>query len=222
MLKLLVVDDEPNIRSLVRKYASFDGYDVSEAKDGLEAVEKVQNSEYDLVILDLMMPEMNGFDACKLIREFSKVPIIILTARGNEFDKYQGFELGIDDYMVKPFSPKELMYRIEAILRRYGHLIQEEIFEYKGIEVNYKGRRLKIDGENVDLSLKEYELLTFLIRNKNIALERDQILNKVWGYDFYGDERTLDTHIKRLRKKLDPYQESIVTLRGVGYCFETE
>lgn len=221
MKKILVVDDEQNIRHLIKKYAEFEAYSVDEAAQGLEAVEKVRQHDYDIVVLDLMMPEMNGFDACRLIRETSQVPIIMLTARDSEFDKYQGFELGIDDYVIKPFSPKELMYRIEAILKRSGNG-DADVYTYESLSLNYKGHRLSIDNQAIELSLKEYDLLVYLIKNRNIALERSQILNKVWGYDFYGDDRTLDTHIKRLRQKLGEYQHLIVTIRGVGYRFEDE
>lgn len=222
MKRLLVVDDEANIRNLIKKYAQNDGYIVDEAQDGMIALDILEKSEYDLVVLDLMMPNLNGLDTCKMIREFSDVPIIILTARQTQFDKYQGFELGIDDYVVKPFSPKELMYRVEAVLKRYGHKNKDDIFVYKGLEVDFQARKVMVDNNGIDLSLKEYALLNYFIQNKNIALERDLIINKVWGFDFDGDDRTLDTHIKRLRKKINPYQDMIKTLRGVGYRFEVE
>lgn len=220
MKKMLVVDDESAIRQLIKKYASRDNFTVVEASDGLEAVDAVIEEDFDIIILDLMMPEMNGFDACKLIREETSTPVIMLTARDGEFDKYQGFELGIDDYVTKPFSPRELMYRVDAILKRTNQSIQNDIYTLDDLSVNFAGRSVRIGDERIDVSPKEYELLTYLIKNKGLALQRDQIISKVWGYDFEGDDRTLDTHIKRLRKKLGPYQKNIVTLRGIGYRFD--
>lgn len=221
MKKLLIVDDEAKIRELVRKYAVYQGFLVDEAENGSIAVKMCEDKDYDLIIMDVMMPVMNGYDASQFIRENKDIPIIMLTARDSEFDKYQGFELGIDDYVVKPFSPRELLYRVEAVLKRIQKHKGAESFAYEGLHIDYLGRHVSIDGARIDLSLKEYQLLTYLVENKNIALEREQILNRVWGYDFFGDDRTLDTHIKRLRQKIAPYQHLIVTLRGVGYRFET-
>ncbi|QIK69358.1 response regulator transcription factor [Erysipelothrix sp. HDW6C] len=220
MAHILVVDDETNIRTLVRKYALFEGHTVDEAIDGLDAIDKAQDTPYDLIILDLMMPNMNGYDACRLIKSERDVPVILLTARDQDFDKYQGFELGADDYVTKPFSPKELMYRVNAILKRTQHIT--DVYIHQGFSVDFVSRKIIIDTQAVDLSLKEFELLSLLIANKGIALQRDTILNKVWGYDFFGDDRTLDTHIKRLRKKLGNYNTLITTLRGVGYRFDGE
>ncbi|QIK57099.1 response regulator transcription factor [Erysipelothrix sp. HDW6A] len=220
MKKMLVVDDEASIRQLIKKYASRDNFTVVEASNGIEAIEAVLENDFEIIILDLMMPEMNGFDACKQIREETKAPIIMLTARDGEFDKYQGFELGIDDYVVKPFSPRELMYRVEAILKRTNSSIQNDSYTLDDLVVNFAGRSVRIGNERIDVSPKEYELLVYLIKNKGLALERDQIISKVWGYDFEGDDRTLDTHIKRLRRKLGDYQGHIVTLRGIGYRFD--
>lgn len=220
MKKMLVVDDEASIRQLIKKYASRDNFTVVEARNGIEAIEAVLEDDFEIIILDLMMPEMNGFDACKQIREETKAPIIMLTARDGEFDKYQGFELGIDDYVVKPFSPRELMYRVEAILKRTNSSIQNDSYTLDDLVVNFAGRSVRIGNERIDVSPKEYELLVYLIKNKGLALERDQIIAKVWGYDFEGDDRTLDTHIKRLRRKLGDYQRHIVTLRGIGYRFD--
>ncbi len=220
MKKMLVVDDEASIRQLIKKYASRDNFTVVEASNGIEAIEAVLEDDFEIIILDLMMPEMNGFDACKQIREETKAPIIMLTARDGEFDKYQGFELGIDDYVVKPFSPRELMYRVEAILKRTNSSIQNDSYTLDDLVVNFAGRSVRIGNERIDVSPKEYELLVYLIKNKGLALERDQIIAKVWGYDFEGDDRTLDTHIKRLRRKLGDYQRHIVTLRGIGYRFD--
>lgn len=219
MTKILVVDDEQAIRTLIRKYALMHNFEVFEASDGVEALDVFETQAIDLVVLDVMMPMMNGYDVLKSIRRSSEVPVIMLTARDGEFDKFQGFELGVDDYVVKPFSPRELFYRIEAILKR-GKAIRVDLYHYKGFELNYSARSLKIDGERIDLSSKEYELMVYFIKNKDIALHRDQLIAAVWGYDFEGDERTLDTHIKRLRKKLGAYQDTIVTLRGVGYRYE--
>ncbi|NLK38872.1 MAG: response regulator transcription factor [Clostridiales bacterium] len=226
MLKLLVVDDEEKICALIRKYAVFEGHSVDEAGDGLEAIRMCKKYPYDLVIMDIMMPELDGFSACREIRRFSDVPIIMLSARGEEYDKINGFELGIDDYVVKPFSPKELMLRIEAITKRATKSSpadthkKHEIFEIDGLRVDFTARIVYIDGQQVNLSPKEYDLLFYLIRNRNIALAREKLLCEVWGYDFYGGDRTLDTHIKLLRKSLGEYSRLIVTLRGVGYRFD--
>lgn len=222
MVKLLVVDDEAKIRSLIKKYADFQGYQVSEAESGLVAVERCQQETFDLIIMDIMMPELDGFSAVKEIRKTSATPVIMLSARGEEYDKIHGFESGIDDYVVKPFSPKELMMRVDAILRRSGKEEEptHEIYRQNALEVDFTARKLTIDGKPVDLSPKEYDLLFYLIRNRNIALTRETLIHNVWGYDFYGDDRTLDTHIKLLRKSLGSYAYLIVTLRNVGYRFE--
>ncbi len=222
MSKLLVVDDEEKIRSMIRKYAEFEGYQIVEAKNGFEAVEKAKNQKFDLIIMDIMMPELDGFSACTEIRKNDKrVPIIMLSARGEEYDKTHGFDLGIDDYVVKPFSVKELMMRIAAILKRTNQTGEErEVMEFEGLKIDFTARIVTIDGVAAEMSPKEYELLFFLVRNKGIALSRERLLSEVWGYDYYGDDRTLDTHIKLLRKSLGVYQKFIVTLRGVGYRFE--
>ena len=222
MSKLLVVDDEEKIRSMIRKYAEFEGYQIVEAKNGFEAVEKAKNQKFDLIIMDIMMPELDGFSACTEIRKNDKrVPIIMLSARGEEYDKTHGFDLGIDDYVVKPFSVKELMMRIAAILKRTNQTGDErEVVEFEGLKIDFTARIVTIDGVAAEMSPKEYELLFFLVRNKGIALSRERLLSEVWGYDYYGDDRTLDTHIKLLRKSLGVYQKFIVTLRGVGYRFE--
>ena len=223
MKRLLIVDDEANIREIVKKYAQFEGYACCEAQDGLEAIEKMkQEDKIDLIIMDAMMPELDGFSACKEIRKFSNVPILMLSARGEEYDRIHGFEIGVDDYVVKPFSPKELMMRVAAILKRYQRNDNSERFIYNTFEINFTSRVVKIDHQRVELSPKEYDLLFYLVNNKDIALTREQLISKVWGYDFYGDDRTLDTHIKLLRKKLGSYSTTIVTLRGVGYRFETK
>ncbi|MDH6366883.1 MULTISPECIES: response regulator transcription factor [Breznakia] len=221
MKKLLIVDDEANIREIVKKYAKFEGYEVLEAEDGLQAIDKVKlNPSIDLIIMDAMMPELDGFSACREIRKFSGVPILMLSARGEEYDRIHGFEIGVDDYVVKPFSPKELMMRIAAILKRYEKNQTVDMYNYKTLEINHTSHLVKIDSEPLNLSPKEYDLLLYLVENKDIALTREQIISKVWGYDFFGDDRTLDTHIKLLRKKLGQYSNNIVTIRGVGYRFE--
>lgn len=225
MYRILVVDDEARIRELIRKYAEFEGHSVSEASDGLSAVHMCRQNSYDIVIMDVMMPELDGFSACREIRKTSNVPILMLSARGEEYDRINGFQLGIDDYVTKPFSPKELMLRIEAILKRVGSASKTdetafEIYETEGLSVNFTSRTVTVDGVRTDLSPKEYDLLFYMIRNRNIALTRDKLICEVWGYDFYGGDRTLDTHIKLLRKSIGRYADRIVTLRGVGYRFD--
>lgn len=225
MYKILVVDDEEKIRELIGKYAKFEGHSVDFAVDGMDAVEKCRENEYDIIIMDIMMPNLDGFSACREIRKKSDVPILMLSARGEEYDKINGFELGIDDYVVKPFSPKELMLRIEAIMKRSkkGEAASNiDIYKHGGLEVNFTSRRVFIDGEEANLSPKEYDLLFYMIKNKDIALTREKLINKVWGYDFFGGDRTLDTHIKLLRKSLGKYASYIVTLRGVGYRYSDE
>ena len=212
MAKILITDDEPKIREMIRKYAQYEGFDVTEAADGMEAVELCTERNFDLVIMDIMMPNLDGFSAVKEIRRIRpQIAVIMLSALGEEYDKVHGFDLGIDDYVVKPFSGKELMMRIHAILKRVN-----------GMVIDCSARTVHIDGVRVNLSPKEYELLVYLVRNTGIALTREQILQTVWGYDFFGDDRTLDTHIKLLRKNLGEYSKYIVTLRGVGYRFEKE
>lgn len=225
MYKILVVDDEIKIRELIVKYAKFEGHETVEASDGMEAVHICREQDFDIIIMDIMMPELDGFSACREIRKISSTPIIMLSARGEEYDKINGFELGIDDYVVKPFSPKELMLRIEAIMKRTrGSASAEEnkneIFEYKGLKADITARIVYVDGERVDMSPKEYDLFFYMLKNRNIALTREKLICDVWGYDFYGDDRTLDTHIKLLRRSLGEYSGIIVTLRGVGYRFD--
>lgn len=223
MAKLLIVDDEFRIRELIKKYAVYEGHEVDEAEDGEQAVLKCRNNTYDLIILDIMMPKLDGFDAAAAIRKFSSTPIIMLSAKGEEYDRLSGFEAGVDDYVVKPFSPKELMMRVNAVLRRTGGSQNEENknrFEYQGLVVDFSARVVTVDGERVNMTPREYELLFYMVHNKGLALTREQLISKVWGYDFFGDDRTLDTHIKLLRKSLKDYASLIVTLRGVGYRFE--
>lgn len=222
-MTLLIVDDEPRIRELIRKYAAFEGHTVDEAANGMEAIEKCSQGKYDLVIMDVMMPELDGFSACREIRKFSQVPMLMLSARGEEYDRIHGFALGVDDYVVKPFSPKELMMRISAILRRSnGAVPDRDVVTLGMLEVDFVARRVSVSGKPLELSPKEYDLLFFMVRNRGIALTRETLISKVWGYDYYGDDRTLDTHIKLLRKQLGPCSERITTLRGVGYRFEKD
>ena len=230
MYSILVVDDEARIRTIIRKYAEFEGHTVTEACDGMEAVNMCRNGKYDIIIMDIMMPELDGFSACREIRKNSQTPIIMLSARGEEYDKINGFELGIDDYVVKPFSPKELMLRIEAVMKRVMRSTaaeperKNEIIELDGggLRADLTARIVYIDGQRVDMSPKEYDLFFYMLTNRNIALSREKLISEVWGYDFYGDARTLDTHIKLLRKSLGRYSEYIVTLRGVGYRFDQQ
>ena len=220
-LKILVVDDESRMRKLVHDFLAKDGFDVIEAGDGAEAVDIFfADREIALIILDIMMPKMDGWQVCREIREYSKVPIIMLTAKGDERDELQGFELGVDEYISKPFSPKILVARVEAILRRTGQGTKEEVIEEGGIEINKTAHSATIDGTPVELSYKEFELLTYFLENKGIALSRENILNNVWNYDYFGDARTIDTHVKKLRSKLGDKGEMIKTIWGMGYKFE--
>ncbi len=230
MYHILVVDDEVRIRTIIKKYAEFEGHTVSEAGNGMDAVLLCRSHTYDLIIMDIMMPELDGFSACREIRKTCQTPIIMLSARGEEYDRINGFEVGIDDYVMKPFSPKELMLRVNAIMKRVqranesvaGTQRQNEIVELDdgGLKADITARLVYIDGERVDMSPKEYDLFFYLLANRNIALSREKLICEVWGYDFYGDARTLDTHIKLLRRSLGRYNSYIVTLRGVGYRFE--
>ena len=227
MYHILVVDDEARIRTLIRKYAEFEGHEVTEAADGMSAVLLCRSNSYDLIIMDIMMPELDGFSACREIRKHTQTPIIMLSARGEEYDRINGFEVGIDDYVVKPFSPKELMLRVDAIMKRVGGKKTVEAtpnvvieLDGGGLKADLTARLVYIDGERVDMSPKEYDLFFYLLTNRNVALSREKLLCEVWGYDFYGDARTLDTHIKLLRKSIGKYAGYIVTLRGVGYRFE--
>lgn len=229
MYKILIADDEELIRALIAKYAKFEGYETEEARDGMEAVRKCAEENFDIVIMDIMMPELDGFSAVREIRKKSDVPVIMLSARGEEYDKINGFECGADDYVVKPFSPKELMLRIEAVLKRTGcanssaagENTPHDVFEIGPLRCDITGRIVYVDGKRIDMSPKEYDLLFYMIRNRNIALSREKLITEVWGYDYYGDDRTLDTHIKLLRRSLGDAAKYIVTLRGVGYRFDT-
>ena len=230
MYRILVVDDEARIRTIIRKYAEFEGHEIIEAGDGMEAVHLCRTSSFDVIIMDIMMPELDGFSACREIRKIIQTPIIMLSARGEEYDKINGFELGIDDYVVKPFSPKELMLRIDAVMKRVQRSVSSTptpqqpnvVIELAdgGIRADVTARIVYLDGERVEMSPKGYDLFFYMLSNRNIALSREKLISEVWGYDFYGDARTLDTHIKLLRKSLGKYAGYIVTLRGVGYRFE--
>ncbi len=224
MTKLLIVDDEDKIRNIIRKYAEHEGFSTDEACDGMEAVEKCETNHYDLCVMDIMMPNLDGFSAVKEIKKKNpNMPFIMLSALGEEYDRIHGFDIGVDDYVVKPFSSKELMMRIHAILKRVSQVdVPQDTLVVENMEINYSARTVTIDGQRVQLSPKEYELLAYLAKNAGIALTREQLLQNVWGYDFFGDDRTLDTHIKLLRKNLGEYAKYIVTLRGVGYRFEKQ
>ncbi len=217
-LKILVVDDESRMRKLVRDFLVKKGFIVIEAADGEEAIDKFfADKDISLIILDVMMPKMDGWQVCREIRQYSKVPIILLTARSDEMDELLGFELGIDEYITKPFSPKILVARVEAILRRSNALDEDEILQAGGIVLNKSAHEVKIDGEPVELSFKEFELLAYFLSNQGVALSRERILNNVWNYDYYGDARTIDTHVKKLRSKLKDKGDLIATVRGMGY-----
>ena len=223
MAKILIVDDEAKIREVIREYAQFNKYETDEAADGMQAVAKCLNNDYDLIIMDIMMPRLDGYSACKEIKKEKDIPVIMLSARGEEYDKLFGFELGIDDYVVKPFSPKELMARVAAVLARKARAeggTKQTTLVSGGLEVNTESRTVTVDGVKIDCTLKEYEILAYLMQNRNIALSRDRMLQDIWGYDFFGDDRTIDTHIKNLRSRLGAYRDKITTVRGIGYKFE--
>ena len=220
-LKILVVDDESRMRKLVRDFLVKQNFDVLEAGDGEEAVDIFfKEKDIALIILDVMMPKMDGWEVCREIRKYSKVPIIMLTAKGDERDELQGFDLGVDEYITKPFSPKILVARVEAILRRSNLLTKDDEISVGGIELNKAAHQVKIDGQEIELSYKEFELLAYFLENQGIALSREKILNNVWNYDYFGDARTIDTHVKKLRSKLGEKGEMIKTIWGMGYKFE--
>ncbi len=223
--RILVADDEAKIREVIREYAEFSGYEVTEAEDGMEAVAICREQNFDAVVMDIMMPRLDGFSACKEIRKTKDIPVLMLSARGEEYDKLFGFELGIDDYVVKPFSPKELMARLSVMInrRKAAAAAQEtERYRFSGLEVDIDGRNVLVDGIKTEMTPKEYDLLFYLVRNRGLALSREKLLSDIWGFDFYGDDRTVDTHIKMLRSSLGPYRDYIVTLRGLGYKFEAK
>lgn len=223
-IKILIADDEERMREMIREYVSLEGYDIDEASDGVEALNMFKNKTYSLVLLDVMMPKMDGWTVCREIRKTSQVPIIMLTARGEEYDKLFGFELGVDDYIVKPFSPKELLARIKAIIRRSNQsgegISSGTTIKYDGIAIELNSRNVYVDEKLKSLTPKEYELLIFFAQNPNKVFSREQLLNSVWGYDFIGDDRTVDTHVKMLRENLGDYRKYIVTIWGTGYKFD--
>lgn len=222
-MKILIVDDEEMIRGVLKEYVEFEGNEAFEAADGMEAVKMCKDNDYDVVLMDVMMPKLDGFSAVKEIRKFKDVPVIMLSARGEEYDKLFGFEIGADDYVTKPFSPKEVMARINAVTKRRAmknNDVSQQSYKFEGLEIDMAGRNVYVDGEKAELTPKEYELLFYLVRNNGIALTREKLLYDVWGFDFYGDDRTVDTHIKMLRGNLKEYRKFIVTLRGLGYKFE--
>ena len=220
-MKILIVDDEEMIRTVLKEYAEFEGHETFEASDGMQAVKLCREHDYDLIIMDIMMPHLDGFSAVKEIKKSKDIPVIMLSARGEEYDKVFAFELGVDDYVTKPFSPKEVMARINAVTKRHKQKQNgNEILRFEGLEIDMVGRNVYVDGQKAELTPKEYELLFYLVRNKGIALTREKLLYDVWGFDFYGDDRTVDTHIKMLRSNLQDYRKFIVTLRGLGYKFE--
>lgn len=223
MYRILIVDDEAKIREVLAEYAEFEGYQADQAADGMEAVAKCRQNDYDIIIMDIMMPKLDGFSAVKEIKKFKNVPVIMLSARGEEYDKLFGFEIGADDYVVKPFSPKEVMARINAILKRNAAAkaaAMRPLLKFEGLEIDMTGRNVYVDGAKATMTPKEYELLFYMVKNAGIALSREKLLSDVWGYDFYGDDRTVDTHVKMLRSNLKEYRKFIVTLRGMGYKFE--
>ena len=220
MAKILIADDEQKIRLVIREYAEFEGYEVFEAADGMEAVSMCKETKFDAIILDVMMPRLDGFSACKEIKKICSAPVLMLSARGEEYDKLFGFEIGIDDYVVKPFSPKEVMARLSVLIRRNNPQSIEDVIEFGGLKIDFSGRNVYVDGVKKELTPKEFELLTYMVKNKGIALSREKLLSNVWGFDFYGDDRTVDAHIKMLRTTLGNYRDYIITLRGYGYKFE--
>lgn len=221
MFRILVVDDEKKIREVIKTYAEFEGHEVVEAVDGIDAIEKVKENDFDVIVMDIMMPRLDGFSSYKEIKKIKDIPVLMLSARGEEYDKLFGFEIGIDDYVTKPFSPKELMARLNVIVNRNNKNTNNDNLIFQGLKIDLGGRVVFVDGEKIDLTPKEYDLLVFLVKNENIALSRETLLNKVWGYDFFGDDRTVDTHIKMLRNSIKDYRKFIVTVRGVGYKFDT-
>ena len=223
MYRILVVDDEPKIREVIKEYAEFSGYEVTEAEDGMSAVGLCKLNDYDLIVMDIMMPKLDGFSACKEIRKIKDIPVIMLSARGEEYDKLFGFELGIDDYVVKPFSPKELVARVKAVLKRSGAIAEKQgVLKIPGIEIDETGRKVLVDGKQITLTPKEFDILVYMVKNQNIVLSREKILSTIWGYEFFGDDRTVDTHIKMLRNSIEPYRNYIKTIWSIGYKLEVD
>lgn len=219
-MKVLIIDDEKLIREVIKTYCINEGYQVMEAENGIEALNILENNHVDVLVLDIMMPKMDGYTFFKEMKKSYQIPTIVVSARSDEYDKLLGFELGIDDYLTKPFSPKELVARIKAITKRNSMELDE--FRYKDLRIDFRGHALFINNEEIKITLKEYELLKYFVSNQNVAIEREVLLNKIWGFDFYGDYRTVDTHIKMLRSSLGEYRDLITTVRGVGYKFSCE
>ena len=219
-MKVLIVDDEEMIRGVLKEYVEFEGGTAYEAADGMQAVKMCRENDFDIILMDVMMPKLDGFSAVKEIKKIKNIPVIMLSARGEEYDKLFGFEIGADDYVTKPFSPKEVMARIHAVLKRGTPDNGSEVYKFEGLTVDMQGRNVLVDGEKAELTPKEYEILFYFIKNRGVALSREKLLLDVWGFDFYGDDRTVDTHIKMLRSNLKQYRKFIVTLRGLGYKFE--
>lgn len=219
-MKVLIVDDEEMIRGVLKEYVEFEGGVAYEASDGMQAVKLCKENDFDIILMDIMMPRLDGFSAVKEIKKFNDIPVIMLSARSEEYDKLFGFEIGVDDYVTKPFSPKEVMARINAVLKRKNNDDNKDVVTFEGLTIDMMGRNVYVDGEKAELTPKEYEILFYFVKNKSIALTREKLLMDVWGFDFYGDDRTVDTHIKMLRSNLKQYRKFIVTLRGLGYKFE--
>ena len=219
-MKVLIVDDEEMIRGVLKEYVKFEGGTAYEAVDGMQAVKLCRENDFDIILMDVMMPKLDGFSAVKEIKKIKNIPVIMLSARGEEYDKLFGFEIGADDYVTKPFSPKEVMARIHAVLKRGISENTNDLMTFEGLTIDIAGRNVYVDGEKAELTPKEYEILFYFVKNKGIALTREKLLMDVWGFDFYGDDRTVDTHIKMLRSNLKQYRKFIVTLRGLGYKFE--
>lgn len=221
-MKVLIVDDEEMIRGVLKEYVEFEGNEAFEASDGMQAVNMCKSNDYDVILMDVMMPKLDGFSAVKEIKKIKDIPVIMLSARGEEYDKLFGFEIGVDDYVTKPFSPKEVMARVNVVANRHKQKekLSDDVLKFEGLTVDMAGRDVYVDGEKVELTPKEYEILFYLVRNRGIALTREKLLYDVWGFDFYGDDRTVDTHIKMLRSNLKQYRKFIVTLRGLGYKFD--
>lgn len=222
-MKVLIVDDEDMIRNVLKEYVEFEGNEAFEAADGMEAVRMCRDNDYDVILMDVMMPRLDGFSAVKEIKKIKDIPVIMLSARGEEYDKLFGFEMGVDDYVTKPFSPKEVMARINAVTKRRSPAKEEpknDVYKFEGLTIDMAGRNVYVDGEKAELTPKEYEILFYFVKNRGIALTREKLLMDVWDFDFYGDDRTVDTHIKMLRSNLKQYRKFIVTLRGLGYKFE--
>lgn len=224
--RILLIEDESRIREMVKEYLENEGFLITEAYDGADALDKFKNIDFDMLVLDVMLPKVDGWSVCREVRRTSSIPILMLTARGEEYDRLFGFELGVDDYMVKPFSPKELVARMKAVLRRSSNaaniVFSADLFEYRSLSVNISSRKVTIDGRNIEMTPKEFDLLSFFVKNRDRVFTREQLLDKVWGYEFGGDYRTIDTHVKMLRESLGEYRSLVVTVWGVGYKFEME